>query len=313
MKKLILIFTAVFTAVFINAAINSSAGIMFPLLDMGVGARALGMGGAYTAIADDASAVHWNPAGLAQVKDAEISLAYDKWFMDTSNQQVIFAVPLGNGAIAGEVVYMNLGTFERLNESGNNINASIYPYNILGSMGYGTGIMPGISAGISIKIISQSTGTKSYTGFAGDLGALYKNEIMSAGISLQNAGSAAGFSLPMKIDAGAAFKAINTGENRVLIAADVNYLFKDSPALSVGAEYVFSNIIAARAGYNIRFGENNLDGLTGISGGIGLNIASIKLDYAIVPYGDLGTTHRATLTYQFGSSNQAPPSIKKSK
>lgn len=46
-------------------------------LGMGVGARAVSMGGAFTAVADDASAVFWNPAGLAQLTDNQIYLSGD--------------------------------------------------------------------------------------------------------------------------------------------------------------------------------------------------------------------------------------------
>lgn len=305
MKKTTLILTAILSAAALNAAVNTGAEIIFPLLEMGVGARALGMGGAYTAVADDPSAVHWNPAGLANIGKAEISLSYDKWFMDTSNQQILFAVPLGGGTIAGEVAYMNLGTFDGLDLSGNPTNTQVNPYNIAGSAGYGTGIMPGLSAGISIKVISQSTGSKSTMGFAGDIGALYKNENFSAGFTLQNIGSGGGYSLPMSVNLGGAFRVVNTKENRVLIATDVNYLFNDVPSMSAGAEYVFSDILAARAGYRIRFGDNNLDGLTGLSGGVGIFVAGVKLDYAIVPYGDLGITHRAALSYQFGGAGKS--------
>lgn len=46
-------------------------------LGMGIGARAMSMGGAFTAVADDASAVFWNPAGLAQLTDNQIFLSGD--------------------------------------------------------------------------------------------------------------------------------------------------------------------------------------------------------------------------------------------
>lgn len=41
----------------------------------GIGPRAIGMGGAFTAIADDASAAYWNPAGLSQISAYEISIS----------------------------------------------------------------------------------------------------------------------------------------------------------------------------------------------------------------------------------------------
>ena len=46
-------------------------------LGMGIGARAISMSGAFTAVADDASAVFWNPAGLAQLADNQVYLSGD--------------------------------------------------------------------------------------------------------------------------------------------------------------------------------------------------------------------------------------------
>ena len=154
MKKTTLILLLTFAATAAFAGVNTNAGIIFPLLDMGSGARALALGGAYTAIADDASAVNWNAAGLSQVKNPEISLAYDKWFMDTSNQQVMLSFPLGDGAIAADVVYMNLGSIDGLDAAGNPTNTQIKPYDLAGTAGYGASIMPGVSAGMAIKFIS---------------------------------------------------------------------------------------------------------------------------------------------------------------
>ena len=47
-----------------------------PFLRMGVGARALGMGGAFTAVADDATASYWNPAGLTKIENIEATFMY---------------------------------------------------------------------------------------------------------------------------------------------------------------------------------------------------------------------------------------------
>ena len=60
----------------IGTAFAESAGQAGAYLKMGVGARALGMGSAFTAVADDSTASFWNPAGLAKMKKPEASFMH---------------------------------------------------------------------------------------------------------------------------------------------------------------------------------------------------------------------------------------------
>src|SRR5689334_8512028 len=71
------------------------------ILKIGVGARAIGMGEAYTAQADDVSSLYWNPAGLALMQERQASFMYDKMYQDLSFQNANIGIPLENGAIGG--------------------------------------------------------------------------------------------------------------------------------------------------------------------------------------------------------------------
>jgi len=63
-------------------------------LSLGVGGRALGMGGAFVGVADDVTASFWNPAGLAQLNQRELSLMHAETFGSLLNQDfVAFALP----------------------------------------------------------------------------------------------------------------------------------------------------------------------------------------------------------------------------
>ncbi len=58
-------------------------------LEIGVGARALGMGGAFCSLADDGTSFYWNPAGLSSIRRLELSGMYGNQFGTVAN-------PLGN-------------------------------------------------------------------------------------------------------------------------------------------------------------------------------------------------------------------------
>ncbi|MFH1010017.1 MAG: UPF0164 family protein, partial [bacterium] len=71
-----------------------------PFLGIAVGARALGMGGAFVSVADDATALYWNPAGIARLSSYEVILVHTDWISDLSYDFVGVVFPLrGAGAL----------------------------------------------------------------------------------------------------------------------------------------------------------------------------------------------------------------------
>jgi hypothetical protein len=306
-RKLVITAAAVlFAATGALADVNSSAGIIFPELTNGAGARAAAMGGAFTAVADDASAAYWNPAGLGTIRRASIELTYDRWFMDSFYQHLLAAVPLAAGALGADIFYMNFGTFDRVDIYGQANGSAMNPYTMAGTLSYGMNFGPMFSAGISGKFISSSIGGLSSTGYAADAGVLFTAGIFSAGLTGRNLGSGGAFSLPADIRLGLALNAVKTQSHNLLIAADTGYILKDALNVNAGIEYTFAKTLSIRAGYKFSTGQNNIEGLTGVSAGAGLNLGQFGFDYAFVPYGNLGTAQRADIRYEFGGGPAKP-------
>ncbi len=307
MKRSLLIFLILFfhslLVRFSNAAVNDSAGIIFPELTSGAGARSESMAGAFTAVADDASAVFWNPAGLSRINKIKVSVEFDKWFMDSYYENLMSAFPLGSGVLGLDVFYMNYGSFNRVNESGALTGGAVNPYNLSVLGGYGLSLGKELSLGVTAKFAMQSIDTYSYSGFGIDFAAMYKAQQFSYGLTLQNIGSGGAYSMPMAVRAGAALQALSTREHKLTVAMDLDYIFKDAPYASLGAEYIFAKMFFLRAGYRLKFGENNTGGLTGLSAGAGVGINDFTIDYAFVPFGDLGVSNRVTLNMDFAVPN----------
>src|SRR3954467_4155460 len=80
------------------------------VLKIGVGARAIGMGEAYTAQSDDVSSLYWNPAGLALMQERQASFMYDSMYKDLKFQNGAIGIPLENGALGGSFSYMSYGS-----------------------------------------------------------------------------------------------------------------------------------------------------------------------------------------------------------
>ena len=91
------------------------------ILKIGVGARAIGMGEAYVAQADDVSSLYWNPAGLALMQERQASFMYDQMYQDIKYQNAAIGIPLENGAIGGSLSYLSYGDIQGYDTSGNSI------------------------------------------------------------------------------------------------------------------------------------------------------------------------------------------------
>jgi long-subunit fatty acid transport protein len=78
---------------------TGQAGLDIAVLKAGVGARALGMGSAFTAVADNADAPFWNPAGLSRIKDNEITAMQTKLSTDADHYYVSYVTPLFGGGL----------------------------------------------------------------------------------------------------------------------------------------------------------------------------------------------------------------------
>ncbi|PKL91098.1 MAG: hypothetical protein CVV21_09915 [Candidatus Goldiibacteriota bacterium HGW-Goldbacteria-1] len=300
MKKFLIAAAAAVMPVFLWAAVQDSAGVIFPELEIGAGARAAGMSEAYTAVVNDAGAAYWNAGALGQIKNVQVSLAYDRWFVDTAYQRLMAAVPAGPGVFGADISYMNYGSFERVDNLGGTYGGAINPYYLGAVLAYGFPLGSGFYLGAGAKFITNSLDNSSNTGFAGDIGLQYVSGILSLGLTGQNIGAAGVYSLPLSIKTGAAVKIINNRDHNFMASVEGKYTLKEIPSVAAGAEYVLSGILAIRGGYKFMLGEDTLTGLKGFSAGAGIKLGNFGIDYAFVPHGSLGITHRVSAAYIFG-------------
>src|SRR6185503_6293070 len=122
MKRAILLFLAVGLLPGEQLAWASGAGTTAAdVLNVGVGARAIGMGEAYVAQADDVSSLYWNPGGLALMQERQASFMYNSMYQDMSYSNAAVGIPLENGAIGGSLSYLNYGKIAGYDNSGTSI------------------------------------------------------------------------------------------------------------------------------------------------------------------------------------------------
>lgn len=259
-------------------------------LKLGNGVRAPAMGEAFTAVADDATAISWNPAGIAQLDSREISMSYNMWLQSTSYSTVHYVQPIMPGHTLGaSIFYLSYGDMmETTGTSRTGTGRVFSPSGTVATISYALKIMENLSLGANLKLLNQSIDIYKEDGNAFDVGLLLNGfRGMNVGLVAQNLGS----NLPQTIKLGLSRRFL---EDKLLFALDLNAPNDNNSFVSLGGEYQINPLLIIRAGYNTR-SEEGVGGNLGI--GLGLNLSHFSVDYAYVPYGDLGSTHRIGLRF----------------
>ncbi|MFC1571293.1 PorV/PorQ family protein [Candidatus Margulisiibacteriota bacterium] len=284
----LILITLVCSAAF---AANENTGTkQFAFVKLQKSVRAAGMAGTYVAIADDASATLLNPAGLVLLQSNAIQLTYNNWLAGTSYSNLIYANYLGrSGVVSGSITYLGFGDIAETTRAlpggtGSNFSSSGMEY----SVSYGRLLSPTLSIGVTLKNVQQSIGSTGTSSLAGNLGVLWDSpwNVKLGGV-LKDVGG----SLPSETCLGVSSRFL---DNKLIVGGELALPADNASTIHLGVEYNFSPLLTLRSGYNTR-SEEKAGGKWSL--GLGLNWRTFHVDYAYVPYEELGTTHRLGLKF----------------
>ncbi len=297
-----------------------------------LGARPSALGDAYTSVATGALAAYWNPAGLGDLRYQEVSFTHLQWFEGVTFDSVAYALPLVPGESIG--ICLNKMASTPISMAGETpATDPSYPlpslyspspdsYNLssfFGELSYGKHFFHTINVGITVKYLQESFQDIGFKGYGFDVGAILRPFAGSSslGVAVQNIGPAiSGYSLPLLVKLGAA-KKFNIQEleemtggqpdnipkqKDILATADVSYdTVGQDMGFHFGVDYsprFGSQGVSLRAGFSTQM---SLPILFTVGLGYILDFQAIQmiLDYAYVPYSNLGDSHRITLTLDF--------------
>lgn len=306
-----------------------AAGSQF--LKIGVGGRATGMAGAYGALADDLSAMHWNPAGLVGVRTMSAAFNHTQWFADWQHNFAAFAMPMGKDYTLGvNLVSFNSGeipvtTMEQQEGTGNFYTVQDVAMGVTFS-GY---LTEQFSFGITGKLVYNSFASLSTSAMAFDIGTMYDTGIygIKLGFSIHNLGTQQEYSgqdlktsknmyptlgyspqdatytsypynMPITFRAGISTDIYKEGPHFVKGAVDFVTLSDTPEQFAFGVEYGWNDFLFIRSGYLIghdQFGFAGGIGLKYMGGGFGG-----QFDYSLNPTSDIGLIHRIGVSMNFG-------------
>ncbi|MBI5266235.1 MAG: PorV/PorQ family protein [candidate division Zixibacteria bacterium] len=286
-------------------AINSQAGTSaFSFLKIDVGARAVGMGGAFTGLADDEASLYYNPSGIAALEGNRVIFTYHNYVADLQSGFLGYIRPVSPTRRIGlSLSYLNYGDFVQTDLSGN-ITGKFSGGDLLIGVSFAEQKTERIAYGGTLKFIYEKVQSYSATGVAVDLGAKYVSDRgrWGGGLSILNLGtqlSALGTDkdrLPLMFRLGGFAKPRDLD---LLLVGDMIFPAHDAVAFALGAEYLDLKPLFLRLGWN-SFGKNyraydSKDKVAGLSFGFGVDYKRWQISYAYTPSADLGSSHRITL------------------
>jgi hypothetical protein len=276
------------------------------------------MGGAGGALLNDPGCVYYNPAGLAGLGTFSLSSSHTEWFQDIKQEHLGIskrlrigfeeeARDLGVAACNLDFLHMNKiqGT-HIIGESNWQPAGEWTSSGYLAMLTYACYFSQNVLFGINLKVINERIEKEKATTAAFDLGVLYRARIknITAGVSLQNMGSEMKFMeeeaiLPLNLKGSVGYALLN---KELLLLIDINKPIDNEGHVRAGAEYWITSWLGLRAGY-----KSGADTGSGFGGGLGIKLkrhgeektSIYKFDYAFVPYGEIGDSHRASIEVEF--------------
>ncbi len=270
--------------------------------------RTMAMGNVYAVIPESINASYSNPAvALLNLKSPEFQFIHTKWLTDINFNYLGYAQTVNEkSGIAIGLLNFDYGSFTGFDAVGNKISD---PKAVDRALTFTSSLVlaPKIGIGGTIKYINSNYDGIKADAAAIDAGVIYQSKIeeLKFGAVIQNIGTKIkyvkeSFSLPQVYKIGAAYSYL---EDLLVVGLDIGKSNFSDVFVNLGVEWKCYHNLVVRAGYN-----SETDIGKGLSTGFGANFEKWQFDYAYLPFGELGGTHRFALIYRFKISS--PKKIK---
>jgi len=278
----------------------------FAFLEVPAGARGAGMGGAYSAVAQGADAVFWNPAGLASLEGAEVTATHLETFEHLRHDQFAIASRHLGGALAASVRALYSEPIDERDDLGN-VTGSFGSHDLEFQLAYGHRMGNAASWGLATQVLRERLANEGATTWGVSGGAAWQPAVVHGSrlsLDVQHLGPSAHYTFdgargapvrqPTSLDAAASLAHSTGGRLTVTGAAETRLVRGRSALVALGAELESSVGAALRAGYRIG------DDVSTVTFGAGWHGGPLRVDYAFAPSRlNLDDTHRFSFGARF--------------
>ncbi|HEX2868283.1 MAG TPA: PorV/PorQ family protein [Ignavibacteriales bacterium] len=342
MKKillaLLLIYPLCLEAQVFKRNVSKTGTVAATFLEIPVGASAIGMGGAFVSIANDASALYWNAAGIATSPQVEFLAQHTNWIAGTGFDFAALVLPLeGIGTFGFSFTSLNMPdmkvtTVDMPQGTGEYFSAGDMAVGI----SYAMSLTDRFSIGFNAKYIQQTIWHETAQGFAVDFSTLFRTDLLNGlviGAAISNFGTSmklAGrdtrtfgridptklgsneripfdiemdsWDLPLFMQLGISTNVFKNDEFKWIVAVDALHPNDNYESVNVGSEVSYHDMIFLRGGFHQLFLQQKEGGLTlgiGVSSGNFFGQTGIRFDYAYRNFGRLENIHVFSVDLKF--------------
>lgn len=316
---------------------TGTAGLQF--LKIGIDARAIGMGEAYTAVTDDISSVYWNPAGLALKSQNQVMFAHTEWLAGIRYEYVAISKITKMGTFAFSTALLHMDYMDVTDEETFAPTGELFTcYDLMAGITYSNSFTDKFSFGVNIKFLREQLDIYDVNGFAIDIGSLYNTgwNNLTIGMAIKNFGpdleykidedgdgllnedpfdlldndgdglidedrDEFPFKIPMGFSLGVAMDLYAMDNQLLLASVQLDNCVDRQETYNIGFEYKIGTF-KIRSGYQINYDAASYS--AGFGWTIPTSFAIIDVDYSYTNMGDLTesflkTPHRLSLKFSY--------------
>jgi hypothetical protein len=287
-------------------------------LKIGVGARSGAMGESFIAVANDASALYWNPAGISQFETNEVLFSHTAWLVDIQHE-FFGAVyhPTLDDAVGLSVTSLHTDDMPVTTEVQPLGNGTYFHFgDVAVGLTYSRKLTSQFSFGATVRYFEETLDALKMRGTLLDFGTYYwtglgtlrfsavvtnfGSQISPSGTAYQIDGEAVTqfqeFSPPTMFKFGFAFEPFQNATNALTTSVQLNHPNDNSENLSAGAEYRYANMFFVRGGYKFNVDEESFSLGVGVAASV--SAVTLHFDYGYAPFKNLGGIHRLSVIGQ---------------
>lgn len=285
-------------------------------------ARSMGMAGSYISVANDLSALYWNPAALSRIDTAKyhVQVSNTRYFAGINQAWAAFAMPAGPQSFWGiSVMSLNTGSMDETTEfQPMGTGRKFSPSSFVISSSYARILTNNFTFGITGKYAHEGMAGVAVNNVMFDLGLDYLIKevrnlrfavtLTNFGINVQPNGTVKilntsgekevttfeTISVPTTFRLGASIDAVQKGTHKLRTSVQLNHPADNNETLALGLEYSHKNMLFIRSGYEVGQDENGFPPV-GVGYALPRRWGKFTIDYSLNNKTRLGNIHRLTV------------------